>query len=79
MKRVVLVRISSATIRRLFARKRAAGLRDIDDRVGEARRLHLGRPPAELDLSRHAVLREIALGDADQFRRDALALQSFTS
>ena len=53
----------------------AAGLGDINDGVGEARRLHLGRAPAELDLGADAVLREIALRDADQLRGDAFALQ----
>ena len=53
--RVVLCS-SSATMRRLLAPQRAAGLRDFDDGVGQARRLDFGRAPAEFDLRLDAVL-----------------------
>ena len=55
--------------------ERAPRLREVDDRVHELRRLHLGRAPAELDVGLDVVLLEVVLDDADRLGRDALALE----
>ena len=53
----------------------AAGLGAFDDGVYQIGDFDFGRAPAKLDVGRNAVLFEVALGDVDQFGRDALALQ----
>src|SRR5512141_1191947 len=55
--------------------KAAPRLGQLDDRVGEARRLHLGGPPGELDLGLDPLLLQVAPGELDQFGRHPLSLQ----
>ena len=55
--------------------QRTAGLGDFDDGVDQLGRLDLGGAPTELDLGRHAVLGQIARGQADRLGGDPLALQ----
>ena len=50
----------------LVGAQRRAGLRDLDDGVGELGQLGLGGAPAELDAGAHAAFRQPAPGDADE-------------
>ena len=55
--------------------KAAPRLGQLDDRVGQARRLHLGGPPGELDLGLDPLFLQVAPGELDQFGRHPLPLQ----
>ena len=59
----------------LVGAQAGAGLGDLDDGVGQHRRLDLGGAPTEFDLGLDAVRGQVALGGGDQFGGDDLAFQ----
>ena len=68
--------ISVSMMRRRLARSDEAGLGDLDDRVGQHRRLHFSSA-RELHLHVDALLLEVGLGGTHQFGGDRLALEVF--
>ena len=57
--------------------QRGTGFRDLDNRIGEFRRLDLSRAPGKFDGRVDIVLCEITLRHADRFRGNPFALKVF--